>query len=90
MQTYVLAHELAAADGDHGRALSRYEEPCRPYVTAAQEMPPGGAAGFAPMSRLIIRLQALLTRLATRWSVRPMLEKQLAKAAAMELPAGRP
>ncbi|MGW7551288.1 FAD-dependent monooxygenase [Streptomyces rimosus] len=34
---YVLAGELAAAGGDHGRAFARYEELLRPFVTRCQE-----------------------------------------------------
>ena len=86
VQAYVLANELIAAGGDHVRAFARYEEVCRPYVTTAQDMPPGGAAGFAPTSRLMIGLQMLSMRLATRWPVRPLLEKQFSKAGTMELP----
>ncbi len=86
VQAYVLAGELAAAGGDHRRAFRRYEEVCRPYVTQAQEMPPGGASGFAPMSELMIRLQALSMRLATHWPMRPILEKQFGKAADLVLP----
>jgi 2-polyprenyl-6-methoxyphenol hydroxylase-like FAD-dependent oxidoreductase len=86
VQTYVLAGELAVADGDYRRAFRRYEEVCRRYVTQAQEMPPGGAAGFAPMSELMIRLQAVSMRLATHWPMRPILAKQFGKAADLVLP----
>ncbi|KOG53772.1 hypothetical protein ADK76_26235 [Streptomyces griseoflavus] len=34
---YVLAGELAAAGGNHGRAFARYEELLRPFVTRCQE-----------------------------------------------------
>lgn len=86
VQAYVLAGELLAADGDHHRAFTRYEEVCRPYVTTAQEMPPGGAAGFAPKSQLMIRLQTWSMRTATHWPMRPILEKQFGKAAGLDLP----
>ncbi len=86
VQAYVLAGELAAAGTDYARAFARYEEGCRPYVTTAQEMPPGGAGGFAPQSGLMIGLQMLSMRLATHWPVRSLLEKQFAKAGTMELP----
>jgi 2-polyprenyl-6-methoxyphenol hydroxylase-like FAD-dependent oxidoreductase len=52
--SYVLAGELAAAGGDHAVGFKRYEEVMRPYVTKAQELPPGGAKGFAPGSTLSI------------------------------------
>lgn len=86
VQAYVLANALAAADGEHVRAFERYEQVCRPYVTTAQEMPPGGAAGFAPSNKLMIGLQVLSMRLATRWPVRPLLQKQFSKAGTMVLP----
>jgi 2-polyprenyl-6-methoxyphenol hydroxylase-like FAD-dependent oxidoreductase len=86
VQAYVLANELTAAGGDHARAFARYEQICRGYVTTAQDMPPGGASGFAPNSGLMIGLQLLSMRLATRWPVRLLLEKQFAKAGTMELP----
>ncbi len=86
VQAYVLAGELAAADGDHRTAFTRYEEVCRPYVTNAQQLPPGGAAGFAPMSRFMIRLQELSMRMATHWPVRPLLAKQFSKAGDLQLP----
>ncbi|MEU9116099.1 FAD-dependent monooxygenase [Streptomyces sp. NPDC048483] len=34
---YVLAGELAMADGDHTKAFARYEQLLRPYVTTCQE-----------------------------------------------------
>jgi 2-polyprenyl-6-methoxyphenol hydroxylase-like FAD-dependent oxidoreductase len=83
---YVLAGELAAAGGDHRVAFPRYEQVLRPYVTQAQQLPPGGVNGFAPRSRLAIRAQAATMRAMTRWPVRPLLERQFAKADAIELP----
>ena len=49
-------------------------------------MPPGGASGFAPMTELMIRLQAVSMRLATHWPMRPILAKQFGKAADLVLP----
>ena len=86
VQAYVLAGELAGA-GEHREAFARWEEICRPYVTAAQELPPGGASGFAPSSSVMIKLQILSMRLATHWPIRPLLEKQFGKADGMVLPA---
>ena len=70
---YVLAGELAA-DRDHGRALSRYEAVMRPYVTRAQDLPPGtprlahprtrgGIAAFHAALRIAARLSWLGDRL---------------------------
>ena len=77
---YVLAGELAAAGGDHGTAFARYESLMRPYVQQAQKLPPGGASGFAPRSRLAIRLQTTSTNWMTRWPLRPLIARQFAKA----------
>ncbi|MEV8453801.1 FAD-dependent monooxygenase [Streptomyces sp. NPDC052095] len=84
---YVLAGELAAAGGDHRTALLRYDEVMRPYVTQAQELPPGGASGFAPSGRLGIRLRDLSMRWMTRWPMRNLLAAQFAKAGDIALPA---
>ncbi|MFG2329067.1 FAD-dependent monooxygenase [Streptomyces sp. NPDC048604] len=83
---YVLAGELAAAAGDHHVAFRRYDEVMRPYVTQAQELPPGGAAGYAPSGRLGIRLRDLSMRQMTRWPMRNILAAQFAKAGDITLP----
>jgi 2-polyprenyl-6-methoxyphenol hydroxylase-like FAD-dependent oxidoreductase len=86
VQAYVLAGELAAAHGDHRIAFDRYEQVTRPYVGTAQELPPGGVGGYAPSSALLIRLRALSMRAMTRWPMRPILERQFAKASDIVLP----
>jgi 2-polyprenyl-6-methoxyphenol hydroxylase-like FAD-dependent oxidoreductase len=48
---YVLAGELATANGDHQTALAQYDKEMRAYVTANMKHPPGGANGFAPRTR---------------------------------------
>lgn len=83
---YVLAGELAAADGDHRTALRRYDEAMRPYVGQAQQLPPGGAAGYAPSSALAIRLRAASMRSMNRWPMRNLLAAQFAKAGGIDLP----
>lgn len=83
---YVLAGELAAARGDHRAAFRRYDEIMRPYVDQAQELPPGGASGYAPSSRLGIRLRDLSMRQMTRWPLRNLLAAQFAKAGDIALP----
>lgn len=85
VQAYVLAGELAKAAGDHRRAFAAYEEVARPYVESAQVLPPGGAGGYAPKSRIMINMQTWSMRMMTRWPIRPMLEKQFAKARGIEL-----
>ncbi|MCB5163427.1 FAD-dependent monooxygenase [Streptomyces bambusae] len=83
---YVLAGELAAAGGDHRTAFGRYDELMRPYVDQAQELPPGGAAGFAPTGRFGIRMRNLSMRQMTRWPMRNLLAAQFAKAGSIALP----
>ena len=43
---YVLAGELSKCDGDYNKAFEEYESIMRPYVTKAQNLPPG-APGIA-------------------------------------------
>jgi 2-polyprenyl-6-methoxyphenol hydroxylase-like FAD-dependent oxidoreductase len=83
---YVLAGELAAADGDHRAAFPRYEQVMRPYVTRAQQLPPGGASGYAPRSRAVIRLRDFSTAMMTRWPMRRLLAGQFSKAGDIDLP----
>ncbi|MER7754436.1 FAD-dependent monooxygenase [Kitasatospora sp. NPDC097643] len=83
---YLLAGELAAARGDHRTAFARYEELMRPYVTRAQELPPGGMNGYAPNSALMIRLRAASMRMMGRWPMRNILAAQFAKAGDIDLP----
>ncbi len=45
---YLLAGELAAADGDYHVAFARYEQLLRPYVARGQKQARGGAAFLAP------------------------------------------
>ncbi|GLX50262.1 monooxygenase [Streptomyces hygroscopicus subsp. hygroscopicus] len=83
---YVLAGELGTAEGDHRVALRRYDEVMRPYVEQAQQLPPGGASGYAPSGRLGIRLRDLSMRQMTRWPMRNLLAAQFAKAGDIALP----
>ncbi|MFI6444534.1 FAD-dependent monooxygenase [Kitasatospora sp. NPDC050543] len=50
---YVLAGELAAADGDHRIAYARYQERLREYATGCQKMGEGVAKLMVPDSRLM-------------------------------------
>lgn len=83
---YVLAGEIAAAEGAHEDAFRRYDTVMRPYVTQAQQLPPGGAGGYAPSSRLGIRLRDLSMRAMTRPPMRGILAAQFAKAGDIALP----
>ena len=83
---YVLAGELAAAEGDHRIAFARYESIMRPYVTSSQQLPPGGVKSFAPSSALAISLRDASMRWMGRWPLRAVLAKQFAKAGDIALP----
>jgi 2-polyprenyl-6-methoxyphenol hydroxylase-like FAD-dependent oxidoreductase len=83
---YVLAGELAAADGDHHVAFARYEQITRPYVARGQRLPPGGIRGFAPDSAIAIGLRTSSMRWMSRWPIRNLLAGQFAKADAIQLP----
>lgn len=83
---YVLAGELVAAGGDHQTAFPRYQRRLRAYVAQAQQLPPGGVNGFAPMSALMIRMRSASMRWITRWPLRALAARQFTKADAIELP----
>ena len=93
---YVLAGELARHDGDHERAFAAYERRMRPYVAQGQELPPGGIEGYAPRTRLAIRLRVLSMRLMVSRPLKGLAKRMFfGKADAIDLPdypvpAGRP
>ncbi|RSM63127.1 FAD-binding monooxygenase [Amycolatopsis sp. WAC 01376] len=60
---YVLAGELAEAEGDHLVAFPRYDSEMREYVAANMKRPPGGAGGFAPRTRRGIRMRNRFMRM---------------------------
>ncbi|MEN3305468.1 MAG: hypothetical protein V7603_1670 [Micromonosporaceae bacterium] len=82
---YVLAGELAAAQGDHRAAFGRYETELRGYVTQAQKLPPGGIKGFLPGGAATIRMRNLSMRMMTAWPLRSLLAKTFQKADAITL-----
>ncbi len=67
-------------------AFARYEDGIRSYVRSAQELPPGGVSGYAPMTAPMIWARGLSMRWMTRWPMRPVIARQFAKAADIELP----
>lgn len=84
---YVLVGELVAAAGDHGIAFRRYQDRMQAYVAQAQQLPPGGVNGYAPISALMIRGRAASMRWMTRWPMRWFVGSQFSKADAIELPS---
>lgn len=92
---YILAGELAAASDDATAAIGaswvheafdRYESRMRPYVEQGQQLPPGGADGYAPKSRLRIVSGWASMRWSQRWPMRPVMERIFSKADAIDLP----
>jgi 2-polyprenyl-6-methoxyphenol hydroxylase-like FAD-dependent oxidoreductase len=60
---YVLAGELAAANGDHRAAFAQYDAEMRPFVTRNLKRPPGGSGGFAPRTRRGIWMRNQMMRM---------------------------
>lgn len=89
---YILAGELAivaARTTDHAalqHAFDRYESRMRPYVEQGQELPPGGAEGYAPNSRFRITVGRASMRWCQRWPMRASMERIFSKADAINLP----
>jgi 2-polyprenyl-6-methoxyphenol hydroxylase-like FAD-dependent oxidoreductase len=54
---YVLAGELAAADGDQHSAFAQYERELRDYVRKGQRLAKSNAAGLIPRSRTQVWLR---------------------------------
>ncbi|GAA4399973.1 FAD-dependent monooxygenase [Tsukamurella soli] len=83
---YVLVGELGRADGHIPAAFAAYERVMRPYVTQGQQLPPLGAAGFAPSGRLAIAASRLSYRSMNVWPFQRIWESQFTKAGAIDLP----
>jgi 2-polyprenyl-6-methoxyphenol hydroxylase-like FAD-dependent oxidoreductase len=60
---YVLAAELAGADGDHPRAFAEYERRMRGWVEATQKMGRDNAKRFSARNRFEVWLQPRLLRI---------------------------
>ncbi|MFJ3948638.1 FAD-dependent monooxygenase [Streptomyces libani] len=70
---YVLAGELALAQGDHRTAFTRYEQKLRPYATRCQQGGRGAGEFFAPTTQEAI--DARNTALNTPSAVTAMLKQ---------------
>ncbi|HEU4628951.1 MAG TPA: FAD-binding domain [Gemmatimonadaceae bacterium] len=60
---HVLAHALAAAEGDHAAAFAAYERRFKPFVDAKQRAAVRFAGWFAPRTRVGLWLRELATNL---------------------------
>jgi len=90
VDAYVLACELAAADGDHRAALPRYEARMRPYVAQNQALVSSGGGFLLPTTRTRLWLRDQMLRLAARLPVLSRLGSGIQRAAnAVELPDHR-
>jgi 2-polyprenyl-6-methoxyphenol hydroxylase-like FAD-dependent oxidoreductase len=78
---YVLAGELAAADGDHQLAFARYEDGLRDYVAKGQGLAKGNAAGLIPRSRSQIWLRNQFIRALPHMPWRGLVAGGVQKAA---------
>ncbi|MGY4772795.1 FAD-dependent monooxygenase [Kribbella sp. CWNU-51] len=84
---YVLAGELAAADGDHLQAFPAYQARMQAYVDQRMELPPGGIKMAMPMSSVGVRLRDTSTRVMTSRLFAGLLAKMaIAKPDAIDLP----
>jgi 2-polyprenyl-6-methoxyphenol hydroxylase-like FAD-dependent oxidoreductase len=84
---YVLAGELAAAEGDYVRAFPAYQARMQAYVEQRMELPPGGIKMAMPMTGLGIRLRDTSTRLMTSRPFAGLLKKlAIGKPDAIDLP----
>ncbi|MEY9212245.1 FAD-dependent monooxygenase [Thermobifida halotolerans] len=87
---YVLACELAAADGDHRAAFTRYEQRMRGYVAQNQALVSSGGGILVPATRARIWLRDQMMRLAALLPVVARLGGGIQRAAnAVELPDHR-
>jgi 2-polyprenyl-6-methoxyphenol hydroxylase-like FAD-dependent oxidoreductase len=77
---YVLAGELAAAQGDHRVAFAAYEDELRAYVTDCQKPIPGGLKGFLPPTRTRIWLRNQFIRAIAHSPWRRMFTGDLEKS----------
>ena len=63
VEAYVLAAELARADGDHLRAFARYDERLGPLLRSKQDAAKGLGVAFAPRTRTALAVRNAAMRL---------------------------
>ena len=63
VESYVLAAELAQADGDHEQAFARYQARLAPFLHSKQAAARGLALAFAPRTRLQLLMRNTVMRL---------------------------
>jgi 2-polyprenyl-6-methoxyphenol hydroxylase-like FAD-dependent oxidoreductase len=73
---YVLAGELAAANGNHTLAFANYEKNLREFVETNQKRPPSVDSGFAPASRGAIWMRNNVVKLITKLPMKSLMNMQ--------------
>lgn len=73
---YVLAGELAAANGNHTLAFANYEKNLREFVETNQKRPPSADSGFAPASRGAIWMRNNVVKLITKLPMKSLMNMQ--------------
>jgi 2-polyprenyl-6-methoxyphenol hydroxylase-like FAD-dependent oxidoreductase len=83
--SYVLAGELAAANGNHTLAFANYEKRMREFVETNQKRPPGSDSGFTPNSRGAIWMRNNIVRIMTKLPGKALMGGMQENANAIEL-----
>ena len=78
---YVLAGELAAADGDHTVAFTRYEQRLRGYIAGGQKQAAGSQAFLAPATWKKIRQRNRFYKVLPYLPVGPLISRAATKTA---------
>jgi 2-polyprenyl-6-methoxyphenol hydroxylase-like FAD-dependent oxidoreductase len=85
---YILAGELAAADGDHHAAFARYERAMRDYVAGGQKQASGGRDFLAPATWKKIHQRNRFFKMLPYLPVKGLIRKMSSRTAtAIKLPA---
>ena len=79
---YVLAGELAAADGDHETAFARYEAAMRTYVEKNQKLGTANVQRFAPSTSAAIRMQNISLKVLKYLPFKGLMMKAMTKGVA--------
>ncbi|HEY4023779.1 MAG TPA: FAD-dependent monooxygenase [Pseudonocardiaceae bacterium] len=82
---YVLAGELAAANGNHPLAFANYEKSMRGFVETNQKRPPGSDSGFTPNSRGAIWMRNNVIKIMTKLHGKGLMGGLQENANAIEL-----
>lgn len=74
---YILVGEILRTPDRPAAALARYNETLRPFVAAAQQLPPGGVGAMTPRTRAGIRASLALVRFTTSRIMQPLMTRML-------------